>query len=388
MGKKNASVIFTGDIGFDRYMDGKWDDETLLSEEILTFLHSADHVLANVEGVLIAKEEAEDVRNKGIFFHTMDPNAIKVLQKMNADIWCFSNNHTMDAGIGGIRNSIKLAAECGAQSFGVGENVEEASKPVYLEEAGGIGFIGIGYMPVCIRATEMAAGVFGWDELERISDQIKHVKSKCRWCVVVCHGGEEFSVLPAPYTRNLYLKYLELGADIVVGHHPHVPLNYELIEDKAIFYSLGNFIFDTDHQRAQANTENGILLKIMFKENSWSFKALGTRIVRGEEKIIAGELPGIFENIPEEEYNRLMPMAAKAFLSNERKKMQSRYPTVYINYTEEQWHKFYHDYTQAPRVKNYLRDLVVYENLSHQADVSDFEKSSLNGVKQYIQELL
>ncbi len=48
-----TSLIFTGDIGFDKYMDGKWEDENLLSPEILHFLHSADHVIANVEGPLL-----------------------------------------------------------------------------------------------------------------------------------------------------------------------------------------------------------------------------------------------------------------------------------------------------------------------------------------------
>ena len=46
--KKNTSIIFTGDIGFDKYMEGKWEDENLLSKPILDFFHSADHVCANV----------------------------------------------------------------------------------------------------------------------------------------------------------------------------------------------------------------------------------------------------------------------------------------------------------------------------------------------------
>ena len=79
MNKNETSIVFTGDIGFDRYMEGKWEDQTLLSKEILDFLHSGDHVLANVEGALIAQEEAEDVNNKGLFFHTMNPDATKLL---------------------------------------------------------------------------------------------------------------------------------------------------------------------------------------------------------------------------------------------------------------------------------------------------------------------
>ena len=51
--KDLTSLVFTGDIGFDKYMDGKWDDDELISKEVLEFLHSGNHVIANVEGALI-----------------------------------------------------------------------------------------------------------------------------------------------------------------------------------------------------------------------------------------------------------------------------------------------------------------------------------------------
>ena len=51
--KNTTSIVFTGDIGFDRYMDRKWEDEQLISKELLDFFHSADHVCASVEGALI-----------------------------------------------------------------------------------------------------------------------------------------------------------------------------------------------------------------------------------------------------------------------------------------------------------------------------------------------
>ena len=70
--KKTTSIVFTGDIGFDRYMDKKWEDENLLSKSVLDFFHSADHVCANVEGALI---DAVDDGSRGVFFHAMDPAA-------------------------------------------------------------------------------------------------------------------------------------------------------------------------------------------------------------------------------------------------------------------------------------------------------------------------
>ena len=85
--RDKATLVFTGDIGFDRYMEGKWDDEELLSEEVLAFLYSADHVIANVEGPLV--DQASNTTTEGVqqLMHTMNPAAIKVHQKMKADFW-------------------------------------------------------------------------------------------------------------------------------------------------------------------------------------------------------------------------------------------------------------------------------------------------------------
>ena len=79
MKKNKTSIVFTGDIGFDRYMDRKWEDENLLSKAVLDFFHSADHTVANVEGALI---DAVDDGSRGVFFHSMNPEATSVLKKM------------------------------------------------------------------------------------------------------------------------------------------------------------------------------------------------------------------------------------------------------------------------------------------------------------------
>ena len=199
MGKKQTSIIFTGDIGFDRYMDKKWEDENLLSQGVLDFFNSADHTVANVEGALI---DAVDDGSRGVFFHSMNPAATSVLKKMNADIWSIGNNHTMDAGREGVISTRKIAADMGCLTIGAGLNEVEASEPIYLDEAGGIGMFCVSYMAECIPATATEPGIFRWDDLDYIAERIAEIKSKCRWCVIVSHGGEEFTSLPSPYTRD------------------------------------------------------------------------------------------------------------------------------------------------------------------------------------------
>ena len=382
--KKQLSIVFTGDIGFDNYMDGRWNDKDLLSQSILDFIRSADHVVANVEGAMIEQERAEDATGKGRMFHTMNPEAIAFLKLINADIWNLANNHAMDAGRGGIENTIAMAKSMGSLTIGGGLNLPDAGEPVILDGAGGVGITACGYLPSCIPATDTEAGVRPWDSLESIGESIRKIKEKCRWAVLVVHGGEEFSSIPAPYTRELYHKYLELGADIVVGHHPHVPMNYETVGDKIIFYSLGNFIFDTDYQRAQFNTDTGILLKLNFTEDSFSYEPLGFDIVRGSEVLVESKPADIFEDIGDEEYGKLINMAAKAFLCNERRRAVNLMGKAEEDFTKADFEKFCSTFGKIEYVPGRHHDLNIYTELADKADEKVFESSSLEKVKDYI----
>lgn len=382
MCKDKTSVIFTGDIGFDRYMARRWEDEKLLDDETLAFFRSADHVAANVEGALI---DAVDDGSRGVFFHSMDPAAACVLEKIGADIWCIGNNHTMDAGREGVISTRALAAQMGCRTIGAGLNVAEASQPIYLEEAGGIGMFGVAYMAECIPATATEPGIFRWDDMDYIAERIAEVKARARWCVIVSHGGEEFTSLPSPYTRDRYLKYLELGADVVVAHHPHVPENYELFDNgKAIFYSLGNFIFDTDYQRAHLYTDIGVLLKLIFTEEKLDFEARGIRIVRGEERIEAAPLPEIFTNVPAEEYALLSPLAAQAFVKEDMRKMLYLEPQRFTDATAEVWRDYFFSTEPDGYFEGAHMDFSRIVPLSRRAEEGAWRQSKLEQVKAYI----
>lgn len=382
MKNKPTSIVFTGDIGFDKYMDGKWEDEQLFSQPVLDFFYSADHVCANVEGALY---EVPEDGNRGNFFHAMNPAATKALKKIGADIWTIGNNHIMDARKDGMVSTLKIAEQLGCRTVGAGMNFENASAPLYLEEAGGIGMIGVTYMNDCIPATETEPGIFRWDAMDAIAKRIAEIKAKCRWCVVIAHGGEEFAAMPLPYTRDRYLKYLELGADVVVGHHPHVPENYELFDNgKAIFYSLGNFIFDTNYQRVHLYTDVGVLLKLNFSEEKIDFEAIGIQIVRGPEQIDIAPLPDIFTNIPGEEYALLAPLSAKAFVEEEKRKMIFLKPHRFTDFTREDWDTYFATETLSSFYAGAHQDFRTIVPYALKAEESHWKESKLEKVKEYI----
>lgn len=377
-----TSIIFTGDIGFDRYMAQKWEDEKFLSDSLLDFFHSGDHVCINVEG---AVTDAVDDGTRGVFFHSMDPLAVGVFNNIGADIWSIGNNHTMDAGVEGVISTVDYAKKNGALCFGAGLCDRDASEPVYLDEAGGIGIFGVSYMSECIPATKTEAGVFRWDDMEYIAKRIREIKARCHWCVIVAHGGEEFSPMPNPYTRNRYLKYLEMGADVVVGHHPHVPENFETTPDgKMIFYSLGNFIFDTDYQRVHKYTDTGVLLKLNFTQDSLTFEAVGTKIDRNTERIDLCALPDIFTDIDSENYALLSPLSAKAFILADMKKMQYLDPERFSNADRDVWNGYFFGTEPDGYFKGAHMDLSLIVPLAQEAEKKAWTQSKLEKVKSYI----
>ncbi len=384
--KDKSSLVFTGDIGFDRYMYGKWNDENLLSEEVLQFLHSADHVIANVEGPVAPVETNTTKDGVQQLLHTIDPEATKVFKKMHADIWNICNNHIMHAGEYGITSTLDIAKEMGVKTIGAGMNISEARKPVILDEADGIGIFGVGYQRACRKADENKAGCYSWSDLDEIQNTINEIKKQCRWCIVVAHAGEEFTPLPSPYTRERYHKYLEMGADIVVAHHPHVPMNYETVGDKIIFYSLGNFIFDTDYQRSQYNTEFGLLVKLNFTAESFTWEPMGLEIVRGEEYVRKADLPRIFVDVQEEDFRLLSPLSAKMHINATKRQMTYLNPARFKDATEEEWAEHFREPLRTGRVPGETLDFFILVPLAEEAEKEEWKKSKLENVKNYILE--
>ena len=383
-------LLFTGDIGFDKYMDGKWADLDLLSEDIKEYLSAADHVIVNVEGPLMNVDVDQSVSGAAALKHSMNPFAGDFLASIGADVWNICNNHIMDCGAPGIESTLIEADKHSALTLGAGRNIKEASKPVIFNEAGGIGMIGVGYQRACRKADEDIPGCYSWSDMDRIRDSIESIKKSCRWCIVVAHGGEEFTALPSPYTRDRYLEYLSMGADIVVGHHPHVPNNYELIHsedgDKAIFYSLGNFIFDTDYQRSQMHTEDGVLLSLDFNEEEFHFNAKGLLIDRNRERIVGAPLPVIFTNVDSKEYKLLIPLSTKMFIENTKKQLQYLKPDEFLNASEEVYMKNFYEPLRSGRVPGEILDMQILVPLAKMEESRAWKKSKLDSVKAYILE--
>ena len=307
-----TSIAFTGDIAFSGYFKNHWQKD-FLDPKITDFLHNADHVVANVECPLTDSV----VTSKMEITHFSTPEAGSWFPKISADIWTLANNHVLDCGEVGMTDTIAAAHKNGATTVGAGKNIDEACEYISLNSEGGIGIFSVTYKRAeFIRATHTSPGCLLFDDPKRIQKVIAQIKAKHRWCVVIAHGGDEFSNLPLPYMKKLYRSFLKMGADVVVGHHPHVVQNYESVGDKLIFYSLGNFVFDTDYQRRQKYSEYGVLLKLHFTEDSLRWEYLATKINRVSQTVESSDPPRAFCQLTKKDYRLLWPLVAKKFADN------------------------------------------------------------------------
>ena len=120
------------------------------------------------------------------------------------------------------------------------------------------------------EANERYNNHIGSSDIEsyRIIDQIRNYKNKGFLTILIAHAGIEYLPSPAPYIKEIYQNFVDEGADLVVGHHPHVPQGFEIYKNVPIFYSLGNFTMWKKKLRKQCY--QSFFLNIEINENKFS----------------------------------------------------------------------------------------------------------------------
>ena len=318
-------IAFTGDISFsEKFKDG-WQRADLLDAGITDFLESAHVVVGNVESPLT--QEGKQTQN--YLSHASAPEAGEYLERHNIRVWSLANNHIMDCGQQGFKDTLENAKANGCRVIGAGTDVDAASEPAVVED----GNVRVALFSIANNWSDVAVrndrpGALTWNDIDVLKRRIEEIRDTVNWVVLVAHGGDEYSKVPFPYIRDQYLRFLDLGVDIVVAHHPHVVENYERVDGKAIFYSLGNFIFDTDNQRRFRNTDTGILLGIDFSEDRYSLNHLATRIDREAGTVCRTDTPDIFCNIPAKDYPQVWSVAARHYRQIDKKRRTSFNPTL------------------------------------------------------------
>lgn len=252
-----VSIIFGGDMMFDRTirttMEQKGGDQLFAC--IDDVLRGADLVVANLEGPITefpSVSVGSEVGGSNNYTFTFPPETAELLYRHNIRLVNIGNNHIMNFSRDGLLQTKRFLDE--ARVFYMGD-------PDALE--------GDRVARVSIKGIEFSfVNWSDWtsDKTDHTVAQVAKEFEKGRIVVVYTHWGEEY-VEPVPRVRQLAHSFVDAGAAIVIGSHPHVVQEHEVYKGKYIYYSLGNFIFDQYWNEA---VRRGLLLKVAFTKKGVS----------------------------------------------------------------------------------------------------------------------
>lgn len=161
---------------------------------------------------------------------------------LNHVIYSLANNHMMDYGEKGLNETLARITQSNDFHCGVGENLLDSRKPLIIKYDG----VRLGLISRCEVqfgvASTSTAGVSPIDAT--IYQSITELKKKCDLVIISFHAAAEMSPWPSPSRQDLCRAFIDAGADIVHGHHSHIPQGWEKYKDRFIFYGLGNFCVD------------------------------------------------------------------------------------------------------------------------------------------------
>ncbi|MEM6403188.1 MAG: CapA family protein [Cyanobacteria bacterium P01_D01_bin.116] len=212
-------------------------------QKIKPVLEDADIAFVNLETPL-----SNTAKQKGAF---LAPTAFAAgLKWAGIDVVSTANNHALDAGVAGLKDTLTSLSKVSLPAVGSGENLASARLPFISEKNG----IRLGFLAYTMSENSgdssytksNRAGVMPTD-LSLIREDIQKLRPKVDYIILSFHWGLNDSKKPPFWVRNLAHKSIDSGADIILGHHPHFPQGIELYKDKPIIYCLGNFIFGHNH---------------------------------------------------------------------------------------------------------------------------------------------
>lgn len=242
-----VTLLFAGDVYFSNYVQNAYNRaggiSGVLDDGIRQEIADADIFMVNQEFPFT--DRGEKVPDKQFNFR-VSPQWVSALKEMDVDLVTLANNHILDYGQQGLLDSCDTLNEAGIAYVGGGKDLDEAKKLVTMEAGGRtIGFLGTSrvYMDGSWAAGAGQPGVFSTYDPSLAIEEIKKAKEQCDYLVVYVHWGIERNTEPESYQRSMGQAYIDAGADLVVGSHPHVLQPVETYKDKTIAYSLGNFVF-------------------------------------------------------------------------------------------------------------------------------------------------
>jgi len=266
----SIDVIVAGDFAPRARLAQQIDERKfgdIFPEELQSIIKSADYSLVNFESPVV-EDTFSPIKKCGPNLGCSE-NAVEAIKYAGFKCATLANNHILDYGDAGLNKTIECCQKQEIDVVGVGANLQDAEKVLYVEENGQK----LAIINCCEHEFSIAThATAGANPLNPIAQfyKIKEAKQNADSVLVVVHGGHEHFQLPSMRMQETYRFFVDAGADAVVNHHQHCYSGYEIYRGKPIFYGLGNFCFDWEGVPKKMWTE-GYFVEIKFdKEISFN----------------------------------------------------------------------------------------------------------------------
>ena len=270
--EKSITFAIAGDLMLDRGIDASFRGEkiyNIFDNLDKTIFAGKDLALLNLEGPISKDEITLDNTYDNLIFN-FPPLTPKVLSSLSINAVSLANNHSLNKGESGFQNTLSVLKSENIKSVGRQVGFDDRSI-IRLESATG-GRLAV----IAIESLEDDADIAPYIQAE---------KSAGYNVMVFPHWGIEYADKHNTFQENLAHRWIEAGADLVVGSHPHVIQDAEVYREKPIFYSLGNFVFD---QTFSVETQRGLVLAGSITDSSIEISLLPTKQLKLKPELLAG----------------------------------------------------------------------------------------------------
>ncbi|MFA6537653.1 MAG: CapA family protein [Patescibacteria group bacterium] len=255
---KSVTLLAVGDVMLSRVVGEKMvakKNYFYPFEKLAEVLNSTDLTFGNLESPIIAGLPVKT----GSFSFRADEVVGESLSKAGFDIVSLANNHILNQGQKGIAKTVEVLEKNKIDFCGLA-GINLTSKII---EKNGLKLVFLCYSYDGFAVLQNNYGVNGLD-IEKMKKDIEEIRTQVDFVVISMHAGTEYAHTSGEVQQKFAHAGIDAGADLIIGHHPHVVQEMEKYKDKFIFYSLGNFIFD---QMWSEDTRQGAAIKINFTKN-------------------------------------------------------------------------------------------------------------------------
>lgn len=210
-------------------------------------LVQADLTIVNVEMAITTRGEPAEKQ----YTFRAPAASLSELKGAGVDVVTMANNHGLDYGLDGLRDSLAAARAAQLPVVGIGLDEESAYAP-HIVTVRGMRIAVLGATQVLDASLEQAwtarpgrPGLASANRERRLLVEVARAREQADTVVVYLHWGRELDACPLPQQESLAGKLVTAGADIVVGSHAHVQLGGGYLRGAYVDYGLGNFVFNT-----------------------------------------------------------------------------------------------------------------------------------------------